>query len=241
MFKDKKYESMDDASKLFEPFEFKLNDELAKLPDRIELTPEVFLEHPNLWGNGFNMSCHDVVVEKARSLSLGSIWRHIPLLSKNNFFKFEVENLNKNDKVELHATNGTLSHKVYVVKNKIAFDEHFLENHRKEQFNIKIDRAFSRNRYMNKKRFNEIADIYGANEVKHERAFRRKLSLFIKHITNMMDDKTLDIRDWELCEKFNDWIIRYVKDGNLACLNNLTRIKIMTHEKRPIYSIEEKE
>lgn len=238
VFKDKIYEEMDDVSRMFEPFQFNLNDYLAQFPDRIEINPEELMVS-DYWGS-FGVNIDTIVDGKAAELKLHEIRLHLPLLNKNNFFKFEVENLEDGDVVSLDASEMKLSHKIFLVKNKIAFDEQQLEVMRKQMVLDKIRRAFNRSRDVNKPRLNEVADIYGALDVKSDRSYHGKVTKFCNHLEKMIDEKVLDIRDMELCEKFAKWIILYVKAGNLAALNNLTRVKIITHEKRPIYSIEEK-
>ena len=41
MFNDKVYEEMDDVEKMFEPFQYDLNDALAKFPDKVEVEFEI--------------------------------------------------------------------------------------------------------------------------------------------------------------------------------------------------------
>jgi len=243
MFKDKVYEEMDEISRMFEPFQFNLNDELALLPDKIEVLPEYIMnidEYSGYSGSGTNAS--RVVKAVANSMNLMQIIDKMRLLQNNDFFRFEVEgDLGDGEQVKLDGTTMTMSHKVFVVKNKLAFDEQELEKMRKEYILGSIKNNFERSRDVNKPRFNEIADIYGAEIVKSERSYYGKVNAFVNHMEKLIDDKVLDIRDMDLCHKFVKWIVYYVKNGNLAALNNLTRIKIITHEKRPIYSIEEKE
>lgn len=238
MFKDKVYEEMDDVSKMFEPFQFALNDELALLPDKIEVLPQDMLTEDGIFNYGTNVS--SIVKKTARELGLQHIIDKMRLLSEKDFFKFEVEG-EEGALITLDAPTMTMSHKIYVIKDKIAFDEQELEAMRKRYILGNLKSNFDRSRDVNKPRFNEIADIYGAEEVKSERSYHGKVFKFCQHMEKLIDEKTLDIRDMDLCHKFVKWIVYYVKNGNLAALNNLTRIKIITHEKRPIYSIEEKE
>jgi len=239
VFKDKIYDEMDDVSRMFEPFQFNLNDELSKFPDRVEVKPGDLFGNKS-WG-GYGTDISRLLVETARELNLLEIVAKQDLLIKHNFFKFEIEKEDDEDTViTLDASIMELSHKIFLVKDKIAFDEQQLELMRKDIILSTMRRAFDRNRNVNKPRFNEIADIYNAVEVKSERSYFGKVDKFCEHLETLLNEKTLDIRDMELCQNFAKWIVLYVRNGNLAALNNLTRIKIITHEKRPIYSIEEK-
>lgn len=229
---------MDDVSRMFEPFQYNLNDELSQFPDEIEVTAEDMFRG-DMWG-GYGTELSYMVRRKAEKLGLRDICVNVSQLISDGFFEFRVEN-EDNEEMYLDALNMTLSHKVFLVKVKIAYDEQELEQKRKNEFQNVMFRQFSRNGDLNKKRFNEVADIYGAADVLSDRSYRGKVTKFVKRMENLFEEKILDIRDMELCKKFNEWIVLYIKDGNLAALNNLTRIKIITHEKRPIYSIEEKD
>lgn len=239
MFKDKVYEEMDDVSKMFEPFQFNLNDELAQFPDKMEVDSKHLMSN-DYWGS-YGTDLPAVISDKAGKLKLTEIIKNMDLLTSHDFFAFEVEDLEDGGKITFDAGTMTLSHKLFLVKKKIAFDEQELEAMRKNMTINNLKRAFNRSRDVNKPRLNEVADIYNAGDVKSERSYRGKVTKFCEHLDKIIEDKTLDIRDMDLCMNFAKWIILYVKTGNLAALNNLTRIKIITHEKRPIYSIEEKE
>jgi len=237
MFKDKVYEDMDDVEKIFEPFQYKLNDELAEFPDKIKVEIDEIMKE-DYW-SGFGIDIDDVVRKRANKLGLRQIVSEAYNLVYADFFKFEFEDKEENEKVTLDPVAKTMSHDIYLVKSKIAYDELELETMRVETLRKLLMSAF--NRRVSKPRLNEIADIYGANDVKSERSRAGKVQKLISHLEEMIKSKVLDIRDMDLHIGFIQWIVLYVRDGNLAALNNLTRIKIITHEKRPIYSIEEKE
>lgn len=240
MFKDKVYEEMDDVSKMFEPFQYDLNDELSRFPDRVEIKFEDLVNSGySGYGFSYGLDLPTFIHKLAIDMNMLNIADNVSMLTSHDFFKFEAET--ENAEIWLDADKETITHKIFLVKNKIAFDERQLEDMSKDYIIGQLKRNFYTNREMNKARFNEVADLYGAKTVKSERSYGGKLSEFCNHIKVMLDDKTLDIRDMSLVHKFVHWIVLYVKHGNLAALNNLTRIKIMTHEKRPIYSIEEKE
>lgn len=229
---------MDDVEKIFEPFQFDLNDKLALFPDKTEIDPKHFMQK-DLWGD-FGVNTYDILRIKSNELKLGMIGSNYHLLNDYKFFKFEIEETEENSKIVFNAKTGEISHKLFMVKDKIAFSEIELESIRKSSTTQYIRRKLNRSQSVNKPRINEIADIYNATKVKCSRSYNDKVLELCRHLETMMDDKVLDIRDMKLCNDFASWVVMYVRDGNLAALNNLTRIKIITHEKRPIYSIEEK-
>ena len=239
MFKDKIYEDMDDISKLVEPFESGINNELSKFPDEIELTSENILSGHTNWGwRSINTS--DMISNQAIKLGLSLIADQSWNLSRE-FFKFEVRDLEEEEVVGADFATKKLSHKIFLVKKKIGYDDLELEASSRAQINSTIRNALYNNKQVNKPRLNELADLYGAKSVASDRSYRGKVHKFCNHLQDMIKSKKLDIRNTDLCDKFAGWVVLWVRDGNLPALNNLTRIKIITHENRPIYSIEEKD
>jgi hypothetical protein len=239
MFKDKVYEDMDDISRLIEPFESPINKELAQMPDEIEVDTKYIIDSISSWG-WCNIDSSSIISDLAYKLDLTNV-RYSSMNVASEFFEFKVADLEEGESITYNAPTNTLSHKIFLVKKKLGYEDAELEKQGKSLIISEIKRRLSSNRIVNKPRMNELAEIYGAKDVKADRSYRGKVLKFCKHIESMIDDKKLDIRDMELCQKFADWIVTWVRHGSLPALNNLTRIKIITHENRPIYSIEEKE
>lgn len=240
MFKDKVYEELDDISKLVEPFQSGINEELALFPDEIEITNDMILNlHSKDWGwSTFRVG--DIISEKAKELNLKTIEREYHEISRE-FFEIKVENLEEGEEVTINFETGIMSHRLLIVKAKIGYDDNELEKQARYKIINTLRRNLSSNKVVNKSRINEISDLYGAYDVRKDRTYRGKVRKLCKHLEELMDDRKLDIKDLGLCERFANWIILYVRDGNLPALNNVTRIKIMMHEDRPIYSIEERD
>ncbi len=240
MFKDEVYDNLDDISKLVEPIESTINNELSKFPDKVEITIEDIRQlYSYNWGWS-SLQLNSIVSIHAQKLGLLNLFR-LNELQLSKFFKFEVEDIEDGDEVKINLTQNTMSHKVYLVKYTIGYDDRELEDMVKSSLTRFIKGNLHSARTVNKPRLNELADLFGAKDVKGDRSFRGKVNKFCKHMDSLVDDKKLNIRDLDLCGKFSVWIGLYVRDGNLAALNNITRIKIMMHENRPIYSIQEKD
>jgi hypothetical protein len=234
MFKDKFYDEMDDISKMIEPYQYSLNEDLAKFPDEIEVTAEQ-LDSP--WG----LSVRDVIRLKATELDLKE------LLNKsydvaNEFFEFKIINEmgEEVDSTSLNFKNGILLDKIVMRKKRIAYEDSDIEKIVKNNLVGALDYNYNRYSDLNASRMNEIADLFNSDTVKKERSVRKKMRE-LKHLFgSLVENKKLDIRDVGLAERFGKWVVLYIKDGNLAALNNITRLKIMTHQNKPIYSMEEK-
>jgi len=239
MFKDKVYEELDDISRLVEPFQSKENEELAEFPDEVEITKEMLINSYSDWGwSSINIS--SLVQDIACKLGLKEISAKNYNISRD-FFKIEARDLEENEEVTINFDTNEMSHKIFMVKTKLGYDDIELEKIAKRNVVKTIKSHLCSSRNVNKSRLNEIADLYNAHDVKSDRSYRGKVRKFCMHLESLMDDRKLDIKDLELCKKFGKWIVLYVVNGNLPALNNITRIKIMMHENRPIYSIEERE
>lgn len=238
MFKDKVYEDMDDISKLVEPYQLKLNEELSQFPDEVEITPDLIISLGSNWG-WYGISSHSIISNLADKLQLYELSSKAYETGRD-FFEFKIADIEDGDYPTLDFINNTISHKIFLVKKKIAYEDEELERMVKRAIINPIRNRLSSNRTVNKPRLNEIADLFGAKKAMSERAYRLKVQELCKHLEDLVDQKKLDIRDIELCKKLGEWITMYVIDGNLPALNNLTRLKIMTHQNRPIYSIEER-
>jgi hypothetical protein len=89
-------------------------------------------------------------------------------------------------------------------------------------------------------RANEILDIIDApKETTRCRSIRKKVYGIRSRLTVIFKDNVWRIRDMELANKVGEWCRDYIEKGNLAALTNLCKLKVMTHNEMPIYSIEE--
>lgn len=234
MFKDKVYEEMDEISKLIEPYQYSINEEMSKFPDEIEVKIELL---DTLWG----VSVRDILRHEALLLDLKELANKSYDIA-NEFFEFKIVN-DENEEVEstrLNFRDGVLLDRVLMIKKKIGYEDNDLEKIVKNSFASSFDVYTNYSSY-SASRINEIADLFNAYEAMKERSVRRKFSKLRTHFSNLFDSKKLDIRDVGLASRLGKWLVLYAKDGNLAALNNITRLKIMTHQNKPIYSMEEKE
>ena len=240
MFTDKIYENMDEISKLVEPIESVINNSLSEFPDEIEITAEHMLQLYDVNYGWSSFRADDLLLQKAKELNLKDFIKLNLSEIARKFFKFEVRDLEDEDAVTIDYETGNMSHQIFLVKHTIGYDEKELEDMARSALTKQIRNGLWSNRVVNKPRLNELADLFGAKDVMSDRSFKGKVRKFCKHIGDLVDDRKLDIRDLTLCHKFARWVVLYVSEGNLAALNNITRIKIMMHEDRPIYSIEER-
>lgn len=241
MFNDKVYDELDDISKLVEPYNSEFNNIISQYPDEIEIHPSVF-KGAFSGGWGFSSVRVETILDVvAKNLNLPKLTRASSYDSRvDNFFEFEIKDLEEYETPTFNFETDHMSHTIILKKVKLGLDDQELSKLAKNNILNAISGNLHNNRSVNKPRLNEIAELFGAQEAKSDRSYRGKVKKLCKRLEQLIDDQKLDIRDIELCKKFGQWVVKYVKDGNLPALNNVTRIKIMMHKNRPIYSIEER-
>lgn len=238
MFTDKVYEDLDELSQLVEPFNCELNDELAIIPDCIEITVDDIMHQLGDLGRWSTFSVERFMIIKIREYKgsdsvLADIWGAI-----DKFFKLKVEGEDVRS-FTIDIEKNTMSHKLVIVKDKLCYEEKELEKMSRNRFHRQVRDLLWQASKVNKSRLNEIAELFNAEKSRQSRNWDKKVSLLCDHIKSMMEDRDLNIRDLGLAERFGRWVGLYVRDGSLPALTNITKLKIMTHSGKPIYSIEE--
>jgi hypothetical protein len=234
-FKDEVYENMDDISKLVEPFEYSVNNDLSQFPDEIELDTSMLksIISYESWSESWGQNLSFFVRAKSDSLGLQSLSKEIGFNNSNfvhsMFIFFDFEN------------NIITGGKIFLRKKKIAVEDNDIES----VLNATIVKTFDNNFFgacdVNKKRLNEIAEMFGAKQARKERSWRKKTEELRNHFQEIVKNKNLVIKDVELFKRFLNWNVMYIKDGKLPAMANLARIKIMMRNGMPIYSIKEEQ
>lgn len=233
MFKDKIYEEMDDISKLIEPYQFSVNEELASFPDSFEVDASQI--------DSRYVSLRSIITSKARELGLSSIIDCAYDIERNSFFKMKLlDEFNEpTEYINFNFKTGTLYGKIVVYKDKIGFEDEHIHTMCQNNASSYIRHMGWRN--ADSSRINEVADLLGMTEVLKEKSKRIKMHVMCSEIQDIIKTKKIDIRDANLASRFGKWIMMYIAHGSLPSLANLAKIKIMSHQNRPIYSMQEQE
>ena len=232
LFKDKAYEELDEISQLVEPFEYKVNDELAQMPDEIELDNEFFA---SVVRNHGSRDTRKIVEQIASKLQLKNLHRHMRenYNFTQEFFKVEVE-----EGTQYDASTNILTGSAKVIKYKMAYEDkdidEMLIKYMQKKFN-----NLPRPSHLKKTHINEICDLFGAKEALKDRSANGKIRFLYKRYKELMADRTLNIRDVDLFKRFVDWNVKYIVNGSLPSMSNITKVKIMMRSELPIYSIKE--
>lgn len=240
LFKDKVYEELDDISQLVEPFEYAVNNELAQMPEEIELDKDFFKSMIGYGGgrNNITQSVRKIVEREANNRDLKVLSAHISndYNFVNNFFKAEIEEGSYYNAATEEFIGGAK-----ITKTKLAYDDKDIEkmliDYMRSKFNNKLGRPSS----ISKPRLNEICDLFGAYDALKDRGARGKISKLYTKYKTLIEERKLNIRDVELFKRFIDWNILYIRNGSLPSMSNITKIKIMMRNELPIYSIKEEE
>lgn len=244
-FRDEVYEQMDDISKLIEPFEFKVNNELALFPDEVEIDEKVFYSlivysnHREYTWTSLSSIVRSIAEENKLSSIVSETFSDYNFANKMFKFKQVLDEGSEEIRFDLKARQ-MLGGKLFLVKRKTAFEDEDIKSKQVELI-ADISRGFHAKSMVNKKRVNELADLFGAKDVKSERASFAKLRRLKNHYVSMIQNNTLQIKDMELFKRFLQWNIKYIKDGSLPAMQNIATLRIMTRNGAPIYSMKEQD
>lgn len=239
LFKDKTFEEMDEISQMIEPFESQINVELSQFPDEFMLDAEFFTCLIDYNRNRLHYSITEdlrkIVERKANTLGLELLAKTARTNSSfmTEFFDFEAE-----ENCKYNAKTNELTGEIKVIKKKIAYEDKDIETHMKDYLRNAFN-DFYRPGEVNKPRVNEILDLFNVKEGLSEKKALTKVRMLSKHYQTLIEDRSLNIRDVELFKRFVLWNIKYIKNGSLPALSNITKIKIMMRKGLPIYSIKE--
>jgi hypothetical protein len=236
VFADKKYEAMDDLSKLCEPILDPLNDILNLLPDKYDIPTKYILNNALMGHEPHNINIDEIFNSMCDKYNIKlNRWEEKDKIRK--CFDLDVE-IDENTGGVLNLEEKTLTGvKISIVKIKLVFEEKEVEaeigagaiQHLRDVHWRDVESV----------RMNEILELMGLTDIRRMRSVRQKLSGLREEMRAIMKDNKWHIKDIALSNKIGLWIKLYLEDGNLAALTNFCKIKVMTHEDKPIYSIEE--
>lgn len=231
LFNDNDYENMEWLEKVIEPYIFPFNNILKQIPDEITITPENIYE---LLGNNNSkwVSLHimlDYLIHK-----------QILKCSKDDIDEIsEIFTAEIPDNYGIDIYTKKASGEIKLVKKVKMIEEKDIPSYVSKVVSSKLIEQLNSNN-VETSRIKEIMDILECDkESMSARSVWKKLGNQRKRIIYIIENDIWRIRDVTLIYKLVDWIIMYIKNGNLAALSNIMRLKCMTHSGAPIYSMEE--
>lgn len=231
VFDDVKLEQLDWMTQMTETIDSDLNELLAQLPDRTQISYKDIMDVCSSSYINLNVSSivQNFLAEKRKFLP----WEEKNILV--NCFEFEIEG-----ELEINLETDTLSGKIFLVKKKATLSDEDLQPlmgraglELLSRRNLREDASIER--------MNEIMDILGgcSKENFKGKSKRNKLIAIKGRLSDIFKKNEWRIRDMNLANKTCEWIFSYINTGNLASLTNLCKLKVMTHNNMPIYSVKE--
>lgn len=236
VFDDDKFGKLDWMTQMTETIESHLNTMLAKLPERYEFNYNEVASMAS--GHSFRLTADGAMRDLCRTLPsaeyLRPSWEEERLLG--SCFKLETSG-----DLEVDLVNKTMKGSIALIKHVATLDDDQL-------LKVMGDRGLSAIKRPPegddaKTRMNEVLDVLGGDErikeVIKAKSSRNKFSAIRNRLSNILKTNEWRIRDMELADKIGNWINLYIQRGDLAAFTNLCKIKVMTHNNMPIYSMEE--
>lgn len=230
IFEDKKFEKLDWMTQMTETIESNLNLTLSRLPAEISIGIEDLktMMKDSYYSNYF--SVRPIVLNLIRSTA-----EDLNLSYDDEQKIIDCFELKLDEETVVDFTNNTISKPMFVIKIKPTFEDAELQTFLGYRGLSHIRSSFFGPEHLN--RLDEILSILEVEE--KSKSVKKKTKALTKKMQDIFKNNEWRIRDMELADKISVWINRYILKGCLASLTNLCKLKVMTHNNMPIYSIQE--
>ena len=224
-FEDKEYENLDWLNAAIEAYTFSLNEKISQLDELTEL-PLSMLGNNIQYGLEINTAIKSLFQAKDIEVSSRDI-RCASLL-----FEFEAE-----QSTIVNFTTCEMSSPIFIRRKEAMFDDVKLPE---VVYSYVYDElsCISKER-ADISRYNEVMDLINCTDYRNSKSANRKFTGLATRVKEIMNEDLWKIRNMDLFVDAARWMRRYIEDGNLGAITNLTKLKCMTHSKNPIYSMKE--
>jgi len=233
MFNDVVFNGLDDISKMLEPFTYSINDIVAGMPDEISI--DFFDIHKLIALNPTSSVGSGIYIEKLISIGLskqGNI-KLDNLSDVQSFYSLKVD-----DNLILNLELGELSGCITIFKKSNGYSDKEMKQMVDKNILDGVKTGMSSPSQSDKKSANELAELFDIKNVNNERSTKGKRNLLIKDFENIINDNKICIKDVDFSKRVGKWIRLFLSNGNLGAIKNLCKLKIVSHKKHAIYSIE---
>jgi hypothetical protein len=227
--KDKEWDQMDWLNRAVEPYIFSFNLELAKIPS------EFVLKYSDVIGfvkDNYEIRLSAVV---NRVMTKSGVNKEgismLDLLGIDKIFEFRLES-----DTELDLDQEIIKGGITLVKKIESLNDDMIRELLPTLVMNILRISGSR---ANASTVNEVMDILDCKEARSSSSVRKKASALTDHVYNIYKDNTWNIRNVDLAIKMLYWIKGYCENADRCSLANLSKLKCMTHNGHPIYSMEE--
>ena len=233
VFDDKKFEQLDWMTQVTETIDSELNGLLARLPDEKIFDAETLLSvldhHYSLSISSGNLVRKMISDLRDENINLSSD----EMGRIEECFAFQGS-----ETVRIDFEAKTMIGELCLVKvTKTIEDEDLQKMMGSKGLNALRHGIYSEDACA---RANEILELIDApRDAMRTRTIRKKVRAVHDRLKTVFLNNEWRIRDMDLADKISYWAAMYIKSGTLAGMVNLCKIKVMTHNTMPIYSIEE--
>jgi hypothetical protein len=230
LFVDKEYEEMEWLSKAIEPYIFYVNELLAKLPDRYDLSYEDVMTQVESNYNAISKTESILQLLSNVDVDRSSV-DNIDLQALLMCFTLEVD---PNTTLDLHQR--VILGNISLIKDKVALEDEDV----RAAFLTRFQSIFWKNSHNETlTNLNELMDILGIEEARKSRSTSKKIQSVSNFMEKVIKEDLWKIRNEQLIVSLATWMADFVSTGNLAALSNITRLKCMTYNQHPLYSMQE--
>ena len=227
--KDKEWDQMDWLNRAVEPFTFSFNSYITKIPSTYDVS---YYEIINMIKNGREIR----LAEVAKQLVVRSeIDKHgisvLEMIGYENIFTFDLE-----PDTEIDLESGVIKGKLSLVKKMESMNDDSIKELMPQLVinNFRVSSSRSQASHVN-----EVMDILECKTNRSSSSVRKKCSGLQTHLHEIYKENKWNIRNVDLAIKMLSWISSYCENGDRYSLANLSKLKCMTHNGHPIYSMEE--
>lgn len=230
LFTDKEYEDMEWLSKAIEPYIFYVNELLAKLPDQYDLTIDDLLSQS---GDYYNSVSKTATIDSLLK-DLGINKNTLDSSNRDGLLSCFVLQVEPDTTINL--AEKTIHGAVRLVKTKAAIDDEEI----RDIFSHKFQSILWENTHGETlSRLNELMDLLGIHVSRKSRSANKKINAICEFMGQILKDDVWKIRNEQLVLNLAKWMADFLSTGNLASLANITRLKCMTYNQHPLYSMQE--
>lgn len=238
MFEDKEFAKLDEISQLIEPMVYSLNNKIIACPDRAEVPYEIIAE---VIGNRNGNDCSISIDHLLSKLNMNI--DELPYNQDKKFFTIVAENAFDHGilSADIDFSTKSMNTKIFIEKHTSCYTDNEMHARMCNLIQNILQGATSVPSRYDKTRLNEVAIIFDLLDVKKERSSNGKRREFILPLIDKIKDYTINIRDVDLGVRFAGWIRDYIRYGKLSAIKNLCKLKVMTHNGKGIYSIQDED
>jgi hypothetical protein len=235
VFDDQKFDSLDWLSQAVEPIETDLMVAFGAIPDELEINFRTF--NHMLGSSSYNL---DLSAERAlRWLMSSYAPNRKPLTYKEKEILVKAISFEVEPNTVIDYENNEIRGGIKFIKKANLIDEKELIPLIGEAGLVHLDHIRITENSM--QRMTEVLEMLGSisNEAMRSRSPRGRLRTIKDRVEEIFRKDEWRIRTPDLGTKIGLWLRQYIMDGNLAAWSNFCRLKLMTHQGRAIYSIQE--